>query len=99
MNSQPNSYASHAEAGIDVMLANWKDEILSLWGPAWWNKAIAFEAVVDFTWATRSAKYLDFVTEMYQTFADFYDQNPQPGYYDDEAWWALAWSRAYEMSV
>ncbi len=92
------NYAAHAKSGIDVLLANWQSDLLSMYGSQWWNKAIALQAVLDYTAAINSTDYLDFISSMYSSFAAFME-GVTPGFYDDEAWWALAWSRAYEVSV
>lgn len=92
------SYAAHAKAGIDVLLANWRSDLLNMPGSQWWNKAISLQAILDYLYATGSEEYLNFANECYSVFAPFMEW-VTPAYYDDEAWWALAWTRGYELTV
>lgn len=93
-----NQYAGYAQAGIQVLLDTWQSDLLDMYGPRWWNKAIALEMAADYMIATQSATYSNFADALYGSFAPFM-QWANPQWNDDMAWWALAWVRAYEWSV
>jgi predicted alpha-1,6-mannanase (GH76 family) len=95
---EDGALADYAAAAV-VTLQNWYRRETGLWsvphGPGWWNAANALHAVIDYMSLTGTRGYLDVV-------ANTFDRNTSRGflneYYDDEAWWALAWIAAYDLT-
>jgi predicted alpha-1,6-mannanase (GH76 family) len=59
-----------------------------------WIAANAMTALLDYMDATNSCRHWDIVEQTYDKGGPFTNS-----YYDDSAWWALAWLRAHEVSA
>jgi predicted alpha-1,6-mannanase (GH76 family) len=98
--SDSNAYAQYAGKAIEVLLASLRPigDLTNMWGSGWWNKAITLQALVDYMNASGSTAYMNVVASVGSAYGNFIPY-VQPGFYDDEGWWALAWMSAYELSV
>ena len=64
----------------------------------WWKSANALETVIDYSFV-RSLYNIDtIIREVYANGKYQMSGNFIGYYYDDEAWWALAWLKAYEKT-
>ena len=61
----------------------------------WWNAANCIEAIENVIFANNDPQYLNVLTN---TFNRNSGGNFLNNYYDDEAWWANAWVRAYDLT-
>jgi predicted alpha-1,6-mannanase (GH76 family) len=90
-------FQAYAAAGVAV-LQQWYDPSSGLWETTgWWNAANALNAVIQYTQRTGDDTYRDAIATTYtaaqSTHAGFIDR-----YYDDNAWWALTWVAAYDLT-
>jgi len=90
-------YRVCAAAGISA-LQRWYDPSSGQWkGTGWWNAANALTTVILYTKLTGDSSYVGVIettfTAAQRQHADFTN-----GYYDDNAWWALAWVAAYDVT-
>ena len=79
-------------------LQRWYDSSTGLWaGTGWWNSANALTAVIQYTQRTGDRTYLGTIgttfTAAQRQHAGFVND-----FYDDNAWWALAWVAAYDLT-
>ena len=99
------TYTTNAVNGIVTLNRQYRNKETGLWGKDWWNSANALTTLtnvarIDPTRMDKTKYMLD-VT---------YKKAPQHkvaggkvgtflnAYYDDEAWWALAWIDAYDLT-
>jgi predicted alpha-1,6-mannanase (GH76 family) len=65
-------------------------------GQGWWNAANALEALID------HAVHTGTVDELKPLLREVYNRNEHTGFlnesFDDAAWWALAWVKAYDAT-
>jgi len=90
-------YSARAAAGA-AALQRWYRPRTGLWaGTGWWNAANALTAVIAFTARTGDPAHA-YVIET--TFRRAPRRTPQflNSFYDDNAWWALAWVAAYDLT-
>jgi predicted alpha-1,6-mannanase (GH76 family) len=90
-------FRAYAAAGV-AALQQWYDPSSGLWqSTGWWNAANALNAVIQYTQRTRDDTYRDVIATTYtaaqSTHAGFIDDQ-----YDDNAWWALTWVAAYDLT-
>jgi predicted alpha-1,6-mannanase (GH76 family) len=90
-------FPSCAKSGIST-LQKWYQPATGLWqGTGWWNSANALTAVIRYTKLTGDQSHADVIattfTAAQRTHAGFVNT-----YYDDNAWWALAWVAAYDLT-
>jgi predicted alpha-1,6-mannanase (GH76 family) len=90
-------FRGYAAAGIGV-LQQWYDPSDGLWqSTGWWNSANALNAVIQYTQRTGDDTYLNVIattfTAAQSQHAGFIDN-----FYDDNAWWALTWVAAYDLT-
>jgi predicted alpha-1,6-mannanase (GH76 family) len=88
---------ARAAAGITA-LQRWYHPADGLWqGTGWWNCANALTAVIGYTKLTGDAAHAAVIgttfTAAQRQHAAFVNS-----YYDDNAWWALAWVAAYDLT-
>lgn len=68
-----------------------------LWkSTGWWNAANVLETTIDYSRATNQTKY-------HSVIANTYNKHKKTGFveaevYDDQAWWALTWIKAYDLT-
>jgi predicted alpha-1,6-mannanase (GH76 family) len=88
---------SRAAAGMKA-LNRWYRRSTGLWDTGgWWNAANALTTVVQYTQRTGDDSYAGVIETTFTA-----AQRAHPGfinsYYDDNAWWALAWVAAYDLT-
>jgi predicted alpha-1,6-mannanase (GH76 family) len=93
---QPD-YREYAAAGV-AALQRWYVRWTGQWRTTgWWNSANALTAVIDYTERTGDETYAWVIRRTFRAarcrHADFIDR-----FFDDNAWWALAWIRAYDVT-
>jgi len=86
-----------ASAGASA-LQRWYDSSTGQWtSTGWWNAANALTAVIGYTKLTGDGTHAGVIgttfTAARRKHADFINN-----YYDDNAWWALAWIAAYDVT-
>ncbi|HEU5058015.1 MAG TPA: glycoside hydrolase family 76 protein [Kofleriaceae bacterium] len=90
--------ADGAMAALDLMYL----EGVGLFGFAWWNSANALETTIDYIAETGNDDYLTIIGNSFEVNAAGRGVNPTPNFinqlYDDEAWWALTWIEAYDLT-
>jgi predicted alpha-1,6-mannanase (GH76 family) len=90
-------YRAYAAAGL-AALQSWYDPASGLWqGTGWWNSASALTAVIRYTTLTGDASHAGVIAT---TFAAAQRQHAGfvNDFYDDNAWWALAWVAAFDLT-
>jgi predicted alpha-1,6-mannanase (GH76 family) len=90
-------FHSRAQTGINA-LQKWYSPATGLWqGTGWWNSANALTAVIRYTKLTGDQSHAGAIattfTAAQHTHAGFVNT-----FYDDNAWWALAWVAAYDLT-
>lgn len=94
-NGECDDLRSRAEAGM-VPLNGWYDAPSGLWNKdAWWTGANMLEASIDYMRETGDNTYVSLIDN---SFTKNSSGNFLNDYYQDEAWWALAWVKAYDLS-
>jgi predicted alpha-1,6-mannanase (GH76 family) len=90
-------YRARAAAGIDA-LQRWYSPGTGLWeSTGWWNAANALTAVIRYIQYTGDQSYLGIVETTF-TAARARHAGFINTFYDDNAWWALAWVAAYDLT-
>jgi predicted alpha-1,6-mannanase (GH76 family) len=90
-------YRAYAGAGMGA-LHRWYDPSTGQWkGTGWWNAANALTAVIAYTKLTGDTTYEPVIGTTF-TGAQRQHANFINSYNDDNAWWALAWIAAYDLS-
>jgi len=85
-------YNAYAVACIEA-LQRWYNTKNGLWNSmGWWNAANAIEALIDHSLLIGTNVSSSVITNTYErnVKSKFFSN-----YYDDEAWWALAWIKTY----
>jgi predicted alpha-1,6-mannanase (GH76 family) len=95
--SSESDYGDRAAAGITA-LQRWYDPASGLWrGTGWWNSASALTAVLRYTRLTGDDRHAGVIATTFaaarRKHADFVND-----FYDDNAWWALAWITAFDVT-
>jgi predicted alpha-1,6-mannanase (GH76 family) len=86
-----------AAAGISA-LQRWYTPSTGQWkGTGWWNAANALTALVRYTKMTGDSTHAGVIGTTF-TAAQRVHANFVNNYYDDNAWWALAWIAAYDVT-
>jgi len=90
-------FRSCAKTGINA-LQKWYKPATGLWqGTGWWNSANALTAVIRYTKLTGDESHAGVIATTFtaaaKTHAGFANT-----FYDDNAWWALAWVAAYDLT-
>jgi predicted alpha-1,6-mannanase (GH76 family) len=90
-------FSACAKTGINA-LQKWYQPATGLWqGTGWWNSANALTAVIRYTKLTGDQSHASVIATTFaaaaKTHAGFINT-----YYDDNAWWALAWVAAYDLT-
>jgi len=90
-------YRSYAKAGM-AALHQWYNASTGQWkSTGWWNAANALTAVVAYTKLTGDTTYEGVISTTF-TAAQRQHANFINDYYDDNAWWALAWIGAFDLT-
>ena len=90
-------YRGRAAAGITV-LQRWYRPRTGLWaGTGWWNSANALTAVIRYTQLTGDGSHAGAIATTF-TAAQRQHAKFVNTYYDDNAWWALAWIAAFDLT-
>jgi Glycosyl hydrolase family 76 len=86
-----------AAAGITA-LHQWYRLRTGLWaGTGWWNCASALTAVIRYTQLTGDDSHAGVIATTF-TAAQRQHARFVNTYYDDNAWWALAWIAAFDLT-
>jgi predicted alpha-1,6-mannanase (GH76 family) len=90
-------FRNGAKTGINA-LQKWYKPATGQWqGAGWWNSANALTAVIRYTKLTGDQSHAGVIGTTYtaaqRTHAGFVNT-----FYDDNAWWALAWIAAYDLT-
>ena len=90
-------YRACAAAGL-AALQRWYDPASGLWrGTGWWNSASALTVVIRYAKLTGDASHAGVIATTFTA-----AQRQHPGFvndfYDDNAWWALAWVAAFDLT-
>ena len=86
-------YRAYAAAGAGA-LQQWYRPWRGLWATTgWWNSANALTAVIGYTQCTGDNTYAGVIERSFKR-ARRRHQGFTNSYYDDNAWWALAWVAA-----
>ena len=90
-----SAYQDMASKGIETM-QSWYDWSRGRWATTgWWNSANALTVLVNYSSVSGSTAYQAAIENSF-------DRNASGGflndYYDDEGWWALAWTDAYDLT-
>jgi predicted alpha-1,6-mannanase (GH76 family) len=94
--AEPN-YRSYAGAGMGA-LHRWYESSTGQWrSTGWWNAANALTAVIAYTKLTGDTAYESVIGTTF-TAAQRQHANFINDYYDDNAWWALAWIAAFDLT-
>jgi predicted alpha-1,6-mannanase (GH76 family) len=88
-------FAANSETGFKT-LQTWYVSETGLWKTTnWWNAANAVTVIGNYAKLSNSPKFLPVL-------ANTFDRNSKKNflneYYDDEGWWALGWTGAYELT-
>ncbi len=90
-------FRTRARAGIGA-LQRWYDPSSGLWrGTGWWNCANALTSVIRYTKLTGDAAHAGVISTTF-TAAQRRHAGFVNTYYDDNAWWALAWIAAFDLT-
>jgi predicted alpha-1,6-mannanase (GH76 family) len=90
-------YRAYAKAGM-AALHQWYNSSTGQWkSTGWWNAANALTAVVAYTKLTGDTTYEGVISTTF-TAAQRQHANFINDYYDDNAWWALAWIGAFDLT-
>ena len=90
-------YRGRAAAGI-AALQRWYRPRTGLWaGTGWWNSASALTAVIRYTQLTGDGSHAGVIATTF-TAAQRQHARFVNTYYDDNAWWALAWIAAFDLT-
>ena len=92
-----DDYRSYAGAGMGA-LHRWYEPSTGQWkSTGWWNAANALTVVIAYTKLTGDTTYESVIgttfTAAQRQHAHFIND-----YYDDNAWWALAWIAAFDLT-
>ena len=91
-------YRAYAGAGM-AALHRWYDPQAGQWNTTgWWNAANALTAVILYTKLTGDTTYEGVIATTFEA-AQHQHANFVNDYYDDNAWWALAWIAAYDLTA
>ncbi|RBQ21047.1 hypothetical protein DP939_08315 [Spongiactinospora rosea] len=87
---------------VDELMLRY-DPAKALWGPGEpeqgiWLSANAFTALLDHMIRTGDRRYTNTVTEIANRHPNGVPAHSFEDYYDDFAWWGLAWIRAYDLT-
>jgi predicted alpha-1,6-mannanase (GH76 family) len=90
-------YRACAAAGM-AALQEWYSRWSGLWRTTgWWNAANALTALVDYTRRTGDPSYSWVIGRTFRV-AGLRRRHFLNKFFDDNAWWALAWLRAYDLT-
>lgn len=95
------NYLQEASQGVQTLQTNWYVQSSGLYKTptGWWNAANAITALIDYSKASNSTTYVSAVAN---TFANANTANGSTNFItsanDDEAWWAVAWINAYDLT-
>ena len=94
--AEPN-YRGYAAAGT-AALQQWYRPWRGLWATTgWWNSANALTAVIGYTKWTGDPSHAGVIETTFRA-ARRWHRGFANRYYDDNAWWALAWVAAYDLT-
>ncbi|MDH6306357.1 putative alpha-1,6-mannanase (GH76 family) [Parabacteroides sp. PF5-5] len=107
--SRPSPYKEIMKDSMRTSIS-WRNDTTGIWESAgWWNSANLLTAVIRYSEVTNSDDLYPLIEDVYtkakqyqigtdSTGTPLYCRNFINDYYDDEAWWALAWIEAYKIT-
>ena len=94
---QPDQYRTWASEAVGA-LQRWYNPRTGLWRTAgWWNSANALTAVIQHSQRTGEHAYR-YVIETTFTRAERVNRGFSNLYFDDDGWWALAWTGPFDRA-
>jgi predicted alpha-1,6-mannanase (GH76 family) len=89
-------------AAVDRLMLDYKPD-RGLWGPgepeaSIWLSPNALTALIDYMAATGDRRYESTIAQILERHPSGIPAKTIADYYDDFAWWALAWVRAYDLT-
>lgn len=109
-NKEVSPYQEKMDASLNTLLSV-RNDSTGIWPDAgWWNSANIFTATLRYASITnQKEKFLPMIQDIFnktKEFTWYTDKGAVGGvcrnfindYYDDEAWWALAWIDAYKLT-
>jgi predicted alpha-1,6-mannanase (GH76 family) len=93
----PADFGGYAAAGI-AALQRWYRPWTGRWrSTGWWNAANALTAVIAYTQRSGDDQYRPVIGRTY-TAARRRHRNFVNNFFDDNGWWGLAWTAAYDLT-
>lgn len=93
-----DNYRANADAAM-AKLQQWYSNDSGIWNTTgWWNSANALESVIDYSRSTNTTTYRYMIGNTFDKARYSYAGNFINDYYDDNAWWALTWIKAYDLT-
>lgn len=87
-----------ADAGVQT-LEGWYNSRTGLWrGMGWWNSANALTCIIRFGMISGDDVDFELIDNTFRRAGSQHMGNFRNEFYDDEAWWGLAWLEAYELT-
>jgi hypothetical protein len=106
--STPATRAATAAAGLQLMYNNTSGSPSrglfctgTPQGGCWWQSANELDSLIDYSEQTGSTAYLGDIATTYTYATDEAPGSSGPfldSYFDDDAWWGLAWLNAYQLT-
>jgi len=95
--AEPADFRRYAAAGI-AALQRWYRPWTGRWrSTGWWNAANALTAVIAYTQRSGDDRYRPVIGRTY-TAARRRHRNFVNNFFDDNGWWGLAWTAAYDLT-
>lgn len=96
--AQAPAATTPAKGAVDALMRLYNNDT-GLWNTTgWWNSANALTSVIDYMQATGDTTYLPVLANTYDKNKTAQAGNFTNDYIDDTGWWALAWTRAYDLT-
>jgi predicted alpha-1,6-mannanase (GH76 family) len=98
---QTSPYLQWTHTATDYLNTKWYNQTSGMWNGQWWQSANAIAmigdlAIVDPTYKDTAEKI--FATSLVQAANGGGSTNFDGYFYDDMGWWAVAWTRAYDVT-
>ncbi len=94
----PPAETTPAKGAVDALMKLY-DPTTGLWKTTgWWNGANVLTTIIDYMQATGDHSYEWVIASTYDKNIDAQAGNFTNDYIDDTGWWALAWTRAYDLT-
>lgn len=106
---KPSPFEGKMNESLQTSLS-WRNDTTGIWETAgWWNSANVLTAVIRYGSVTGDKTVLPIIDDVFEKSRHYslgkdsignmrYADNFINDFYDDEAWWALAWIEAYKLT-